>query len=250
VRREAGGIRRYVHMSTGNYNDTTARLYTDIGMFTCRETFGADASALFNYMTGYSEALAWRKIRIAPHGLRDFFYAMLSREMENARAGRPARVIAKVNSLIDEGIIKKLYEASTAGVRIDLIVRGMCSLRAGVPGLSENISVRSVIGRYLEHSRIFQFENGGIPEIYLSSADWMQRNLDRRVEALFPVEQDGIKRRIAEMLDAYLRDNAKARVMLSDGSYLRLAPAEGEEAFSVQAWLMEQAEKAGESRFD
>lgn len=244
VRREAGGIRRYVHMSTGNYNGATARLYTDIGMFTCRETFGADASALFNTMTGYSTADSWRKLRIAPRGLRDFFYAMLSREMENARAGRPARVIAKVNSLIDWGIIKRLYEASTASVRVDLVVRGMCSLRAGVPGLSENITVRSIVGRCLEHSRVFHFENGGIPELYLSSADWMQRNLDRRVEALFPVEQESIRRRLSEMLEAYLRDNVKARAMLSDGSYVRLAPAAGEEAFSAQAWLMEQAERA------
>jgi polyphosphate kinase len=251
VRREEGGIRRYVHMSTGNYNDTTARLYTDIGMFTCRETFGADASALFNYLTGYSSADAWRKLKVAPRGLRDFFYTMLSREMENARVGRPARVIAKVNSLIDEGIIKKLYAAQAAGVKIDLIVRGMCCLKAGVPGLSENITVHSVIGRFLEHSRIFCFENGGIPEVWLSSADWMQRNLDRRVEIAFPVEQEDIKRRLVGMLELYLKDNLKARAMLPDGSYARVPPPQdGDEALSIQAWFMREAEKNSNSQFE
>jgi polyphosphate kinase len=250
VRREPEGIRRYVHMSTGNYNDTTARLYTDIGFFTCRESFGADASSIFNTMTGYSSADALRKLKVAPRGLRDFFYTMISREAENARAGRPARIIAKVNSLIDEGIIKRLYGASAAGVKIDLIVRGMCSLRAGVPGLSENITVRSIIGRFLEHSRIFFFENGGVPEVYLSSADWMQRNLDRRVETAFPVEQDDLKRRLTGILHINLKDNLKARAMQPDGSYARVQkPADGEEALSAQAWLMEQAEKNASTLF-
>jgi polyphosphate kinase len=247
VRREEGGIRRYVHMGTGNYNDSTARLYTDIGLFTCRETFGADASALFNTVTGYSAADAWRKIKVAPRGLRDFFYSMISREIENARAGRRARIVAKVNSLIDEGIVKRLYEASRAGVQVDLIVRGMCSLRAGAPGLSENIKVRSVIGRFLEHSRIFCFENGGVPEVYLSSADWMQRNLDRRIETAFPVEQEDIRNRLIALLEIYMKDNLKARAMLPDGSYARMRAAEGEEALSAQAWFMKQAEKASDN---
>ncbi len=241
VRREEGRIRRYVHMSTGNYNDSTARLYTDIGLFTCRESFGADASALFNYLTGYSLPDSWRKLKVAPRGLRDFFYAMIAREIENASMGRPARIVAKVNSLIDEGIIKRLYEASQAGVKIDLVVRGMCSLRAGVPGLSERISVRSIVGRYLEHHRIFYFENGGLPEVYLSSADWMPRNLDRRVETAFPVEQEDLKRRLIDLLEVCLKDNVKARVMLPDGSYEPSTPAEGEELLNAQEWFARQA---------
>ena len=244
VRREDNIIRRYVHMSTGNYNDSTAKLYTDIGLFTCRETIGADASSLFNYLTGYSQPTAWRKLKVAPRGLRDFFYLMLNREIDNARMGRVAKVIVKVNSLIDEGVIKRLYEASAAGVKIELIVRGMCSLMAGVPGLSENITVRSVIGRYLEHSRIFYFENGGIPEVYLSSADWMQRNLDRRVEIAFPVEQEGLKHRLMDMLQVYLRDNQKARVMLPGGAYNRVTATEEEKKLSAQQWFSDEAVKA------
>ncbi len=246
VRREEDGIRRYVHMSTGNYNDNTARLYTDIGMFTCRESIGADASALFNYLTGYSSADAWRKYRVAPKGLRDFFYSMLSREAENARIGRPARVIAKVNSLIDDGIIRRLYEAQAEGVQIDLIVRGMCCLKPGVPGLSERIAVHSIVGRYLEHSRIFYFENGGVPEVWLSSADWMQRNLDRRVEIAFPVEQPDLKQRIIEMLDVFMGDNVKARVMQEDGSYIMPIAGEYEEKLSAQQFFMTEAVKAAE----
>jgi polyphosphate kinase len=248
VRREEGGIRRYVHMSTGNYNDTTARLYTDIGMFTCRESIGADASALFNYLTGYSSADAWRKLRVAPRGLRDFFYSMLSREAENARIGRPARVIAKVNSLIDDGVIRRLYEAQAEGVKIDLCVRGMCCLKPGVPGLSERIAVHSIVGRYLEHSRIFYFENGGVPEVWLSSADWMQRNLDRRVEVAFPVEQPDLKQRLIDMLDIFMKDNVKARVMREDGSYSPPVIGEDEERLSAQEFFMAEAvRKAGEA---
>ncbi len=244
VRREEGAIRRYVHMSTGNYNDSTARLYTDIGLFTCRQTVGADASALFNYLTGYSTATAWRKLKVAPHGLRDFFYAMIGREIENARLGRPARIVAKVNSLIDEGIIRRLYEASAVGVRVELIVRGMCCLIAGVPGLSENITVRSIVGRYLEHSRIFCFENGGLPELYLSSADWMPRNLDRRVEVAFPVEQEDLKARLIEMLTIFLKDNEKARAMGPDGTFSYVQAGEGEPHLCAQDWFMQQALRA------
>ena len=244
VRREEGAIRRYVHMSTGNYNDSTARLYTDIGLFTCRQTVGADASALFNYLTGYSTATAWRKLKVAPHGLRDFFYVMIGREIENARLGRPARIVAKVNSLIDEGLIRRLYEASSAGVRVELIVRGMCCLIAGVPDLSQNITVRSIVGRYLEHSRIFYFENGGLPELYLSSADWMPRNLDRRVEVAFPVEQEDLKARLIEMLSIFLRDNEKARAMGPDGTYAYVQAGEGEPHLCAQDWFMQQALRA------
>lgn len=244
VRREDDGIRRYVHMATGNYNDSTAKLYTDIGMFTCRETVGADASALFNYLTGYSQPTAWRKLKVAPRGLRDFFYAMINREIENARMGRAARIVAKVNSLIDEGVILRLYEASAAGVKVDLIVRGMCCLVAGVPGLSQNITVRSIVGRYLEHSRIFCFENGGIPEFYLSSADWMQRNLDRRVEIAFPVESEALKQRLMGILEVSLRDNTKARVMGPDGVYTMAQPQEGEEAIHSQLYFYEEAVRA------
>ena len=253
VRREEGVIRRYVHMSTGNYNDSTARLYTDIGLFTCRQTVGADASALFNYLTGYSTATAWRKLKVAPRGLRDFFYSMIQREIENARIGRPARIVVKVNALIDEGIIRRLYEASAAGVKIDLIVRGMCCLIAGVPGLSENITVRSIVGRYLEHSRIFRFENGGLPELYLSSADWMPRNLDRRVEIAFPVEQENLKQRLTEMLDVFLSDNVKARIMQPDGTYqysMAQATDGAKPPLSAQEWFMQEALRAVEEYED
>ncbi len=246
VRREDDGIRRYVHMATGNYNDSTAKLYTDIGLFTCRETVGADASALFNYLTGYSQPTAWRKLKVAPRGLRDFFYAMIGREIENARMGRAARIVAKVNSLIDEGVIRRLYEASEAGVKIELIVRGMCCLKAGVPGLSQNISVRSIIGRYLEHSRIFYFENGGIPEVYLSSADWMQRNLDRRVEIAFPVESEALKDKLCHILHISLSDNVKARAMGPDGVYTMVQPQEGEEFINSQQYFCDEAIKAAQ----
>ncbi|MDD3242426.1 MAG: polyphosphate kinase 1 [Eubacteriales bacterium] len=234
VRREDEGIRRYVHLGTGNYNDSTARLYTDMGLFSCREQLGADASALFNMLTGYSLPRAWRKFAVAPASLRQFFEHKIDGEIANARLGRPARIIAKMNSLVDRGIIEKLYEASAAGVQIDLIIRGMNSLRAGVPGLSENIRVRSIIGRYLEHSRIFRFENGGRVEIYMGSADWMPRNLDRRVEVIFPVEQEDLMARIDHILAVELADNCRARVQRGDGSYRHLHPEEGETAVLAQ----------------
>lgn len=228
VRREEDGIRRYVHLSTGNYNDATARLYSDMGLFTCREAFGADVSALFNLLTGYSAPPRFRKLAVAPIGLRDFFDRQIGKEIRLAAEGRPARIIAKVNSLIDPGVIEKLYEASAAGVRVDLIVRGVCGLRPGVPGLSDNIRVVSIVGRFLEHHRIFYFSEGGRPAVYLSSADWMSRNMDRRVEVCFPVEQPNLRQRLIDLLDLMLSDNRQARLHLPDGRYVPV-PVRGPE---------------------
>ena len=180
VRKEEDGIRRYVHLGTGNYNDATAKLYTDVGMFTCSRLIGEDATAVFNMLSGYSEPRAWNKLALAPLWLKDRFLYMIAREKDYAKAGRPAQIIAKMNSLCDKDIIEALYEASAAGVKIQLIIRGICCLKVGVPGVSENISVRSIVGNFLEHSRIFYFENDGSPEIYCASADWMPRNLERR----------------------------------------------------------------------
>lgn len=221
VRRDEDRIRRYIHMSTGNYNDVTARLYTDLGFFTCRETIGADASALFNALTGYGDPPDMRSLTAAPIGLRRRFIALISRETEHARAGRKARIIAKMNSLLDPEIIAYLYEASSAGVEIDLIVRGICALRPGIPGVSENIHVRSIVGWLLEHSRIYYFYNDSHEEYYLSSADWMSRNLDRRVELLFPIEDEKLRKRLWDMLRIYLSDTQKARVMDKDGGYAK-----------------------------
>ncbi len=218
VRREEEGIRRYVHMGTGNYNDSTARLYTDIGVLTCKEPYGEDASSLFNVLTGYSRPPAYHRFVVAPHDLRPFFEEMIRREMDYARQGLPSGITAKVNSLVDPQIIRLLYEASAAGVKIQLIVRGICCLLPGVPGVSENIEVRSLVGQLLEHSRIFRFENGGHPRIYMGSADWMQRNLDRRVELVFPIEEE-LMARSEEILDTILSDTENARFMQPDGSY-------------------------------
>lgn len=226
VRREEDGIRRYVHLGTGNYNDTTARLYTDMGMFTCNEHIGADASALFNMLTGFAVPRTWKKLAVAPDGLRQFFYGKIQREIHNAKLGRPSGITAKMNSLVDRPIIEMLYEASQAGVTVNLIIRGMNSLLSQVPGLSENIHVRSLIGRHLEHSRIFRFENGGRPQVYMGSADWMPRNLDRRVEVIFPVEQESLVLRLEEILRIELADNCKARVQQPDGSYRHLHPGD------------------------
>lgn len=222
VRREEDGIHRYVHLGTGNYNDKTAKLYTDMGMFTAKESYGADVSKLFNVLTGYSKSTNYSKIAVAPTGLRDMFIKNIKREADNARDGKPAAIIAKMNSLVDEGIIKALYEAAMAGVKIQLVVRGICCLRPGVAGVSENIRVTSIVGRFLEHSRIYYFENGGEHKIYLASADWMPRNLDRRVEVAFPVEDAEVKAEIEEIIYVTLADTVKARVMLSDGTYKRV----------------------------
>jgi len=219
VRREEDGIRRYVHLGTGNYNDATAKLYTDIGLFTCSESVGEDATAVFNMLSGYSEPLVWNKLSVAPLWLKDKFLYLIDREKKHAAEGRPARIIAKMNSLCDRDIIAALYEASAAGVKIDLIVRGICCLKTGIEGISENITVRSIVGNFLEHSRIFYFENDDNYEIYCGSADWMPRNLERRVEILFPVDRPELKEELLHILQCQLKDNVKASVLQADGSY-------------------------------
>ena len=219
VRREEDGIRRYVHMATGNYNDSTAKLYTDTGIMTCDRAIGEDASAVFNMLSGYSEPLSWNKLSLAPLWLKNRFVSLIEREIKWVSRGHEGRIIAKMNSLCDPVIIQTLYKASAAGVKIDLIVRGICCLKTGIPGVSENISVRSIVGTFLEHSRIFYFENGGNYEIYMGSADWMPRNLDRRVELLFPVEVEENKEKALHILLAELADNVRAHMLLPDGTY-------------------------------
>lgn len=219
VRMEEDGIRRYVHLGTGNYNDSTAKLYTDCGILTCDPQIGEDATAVFNMLSGYSEPKAWNKLAVAPLWLRTRFLRMIRRETSHAREGRQGRIMAKMNSLCDKEIITALYEASCAGVEIELVIRGICCLRAGVPGLSEHISVRSIVGNFLEHSRIFYFLNDGSPEVYMGSADWMPRNLDRRVEIMFPVEDEGLKEKVIHILEVELEDNVKAHILQPDGTY-------------------------------
>lgn len=244
VRREEEGIKRYVHLGTGNYNDSTAKIYTDLGIFTCSDAIGEDASALFNMISGYSEPKHWNRLAIAPIWLRDKFYQLIDREIAHARNGRPARIVAKMNSLIDRPMIARLYEASMAGVQIDLIVRGICGLRPGIEGLSDNIRVRSIVGRFLEHSRIYYFYNDGNEELYLSSADWMPRNLDRRVEILFPVESEEIQARVWEILSMQLEDTIRASIMHSDGTYSRV-DLRGKSRFDSQAYFVESALEHG-----
>ncbi|MGM0508092.1 MAG: polyphosphate kinase 1 [Fusobacteriota bacterium] len=222
IREEKDGIRRYVHMATGNYNDTTAKFYTDIGMFTAKETFGKDVSSLFNILTGYSSPPVWKKIIVAPMNFRKKFLNLINKEIENSISGIPGRIIIKCNSLIDKKLIKKLYEASKAGVKIDLIIRGICCLRPNIKEVSENIRVISIVGQLLEHSRIFYFYNSGNPLIYGSSADWRPRNLDRRVEVAFPIEDEDLKEKIFSILKLLLHDNIKARELKSDGTYQRV----------------------------
>jgi polyphosphate kinase len=236
VRRDHDGIRRYVHFATGNYNPTTARSYTDLSFFTCRTPFGEDASALFNLLTGYSQGHAWQKIIVAPMHLADKLIALIDREREHAEQGLPARIIAKMNSLVDPGAIEALYAASRAGVRIDLIIRGICCLRPGVPGVSENIRVISIVDKFLEHSRITYFQNGDKPEVFLASADWMPRNFRRRVEIMFPIEDSRLQNRIVDgILGVVLMDNVKARVLQPDGTYKRIpAPKSGEPVIRCQ----------------
>ncbi len=236
VRREGDSLRRYVHIGTGNYNPATARIYTDIGLFTADEHFGADATELFNYLTGYSKQIEYRRLLVAPVNLRERVTALIEREIEHQKNGRPARIIAKVNSLTDTKLVRALYEASQSGVPIDLLVRGVCALRPGVPGLSDTISVTSIVGRFLEHSRIFYFMNGGEEDVYIGSADWMQRNLDRRVELLAPIEDPRLRKHLKEeVLDVCLRDNVKARRLQPDGSYERVRVVEGEEMVDSQS---------------
>ncbi len=221
VRREEDGIKRYVHLGTGNYNDITAKLYTDMGMLTAADSIGEDATAVFNMLSGYSEPPAWNKLIVAPIWMKDRFVKLIQREAENARQGKEARIIAKMNSLCDPVIIKSLYEASNAGVKIDLIIRGICCLKTGVKDLSENITVRSIVGNFLEHSRIFYFYNEGFEDVYMGSADWMPRNLDKRVEITFPVEDEDLKKKVIEIINIQLADTLKAHIMQPDGSYAK-----------------------------
>ncbi len=222
VRREEEGIRRYVHLGTGNYNDSTAKLYTDCGVLTCAEAVGEDATAVFNMLSGYSEPLSWNCLAVAPIWLRKKFLKLIHRETRNARDGKQAYIRAKMNSLCDQEMIEALYEASTAGVKIDLLIRGICCLRSGIKGVSENIQVRSIVGNYLEHSRIFDFCNDGHPEVYMGSADWMPRNLDRRVEIVFPVLDEELKEKVLHILDVEFEDNVKAHLLQPDGTYEKI----------------------------
>lgn len=244
VRRDHDGIRRYVHLATGNYNATTARFYTDLGLLTCRPDFGEDASSLFNLLTGICQFQGTRKLLVAPFELHARMLKLIEREAVNARRGLPARIIAKMNSLVDRQIIEALYRASQAGVKVDLIVRGICCLRPGVPGVSEHITVRSVVDRFLEHSRIFYFENACQPEVFVGSADWMPRNFFRRVEVAFPIEDGNLRDRVQrELLDIVLADNVKARVLQPDGSYLTAKPRRGERALRSQMEFIRIAEE-------
>ena len=222
VRRDEDGIRRYVHMGTGNYNDSTAKIYTDIGMFTCKEPYGADASSLFNVLTGYSRPPEYNRFVVAPDGMRSFFETTIQREIDNAQQNLPCGITAKINSLVDPQIIALLYRVSGAGVPVRLLVRGICCLIPGLSGISDNITVHSIVGQLLEHSRIFRFENAGNPRIFMGSADWMQRNLDRRVELVYPVEDDVLKQRSFDILEQMWNDNTNTRVMNSDGTYVRV----------------------------
>jgi polyphosphate kinase len=253
VRKEQGGIRRYVHLGTGNYNPSTARSYTDFGLFTCNEEIADDVSDLFNYLTGYSRQTRYRKLLVAPVNLRAGIAERIEREIDCARRYGTGRLVFKCNSLVDPDMIDALYRASQAGVRVDLIVRGICCLRPGLPGLSERIRVVSIVGRFLEHSRLYYFQNHGDEELYLGSADLMPRNLDHRVETLTPVEDVNVRAYLRdEILDGYLRDTVQARELQPDGSYRRVAPATGEPPSSIWAHLIERAaaESAAATRQD
>ncbi|NJL65972.1 MAG: polyphosphate kinase 1, partial [Microcoleus sp. SM1_3_4] len=247
VRREEGCIRRYVHIGTGNYNPKTAGLYTDLGVLSCREDLGKDLTDLFNYLTGYSRQVAYRKLLVAPVNMRDRFLALIRREAEFCRltneggSAQCGRIVAKMNALVDPQIIAALYEASQAGVKIDLIVRGICCLRPGVEGVSDNIKVISIVGRFLEHSRIFYFFNGGEEEVYIGSADWMQRNLSRRVEAIMRVEDPTIAKELQEILGVMLADNRQAWDLQSGGNYTQRRPPANCAELSSQQILMDMA---------
>lgn len=238
VRQEEDGLRRYVHLATGNYNPQTARVYSDLGFFTCNEDFGDDVSALFNYLTGYSEVPQWRKLEVAPARLQPFMIEQIENEIRHQQAGRPGRIIAKINGLLEPELVRTLYRASQAGVKIDLVCRGICSLRPGLPGISDNIRVISIVDRFLEHSRIFYFGNGGDPRVYIGSADWMDRNLIRRVEVVFPVEQADLKKRlIDEILAISLADNVKARLLQPDGHWVRVPTDEKNRVRSQERFI-------------
>ena len=249
VRKEEDGIRRYVHLGTGNYNDSTAKLYTDMGLLTCSESIGEDATAVFNMLSGYSEPASWNKLSLAPLWLRDRFLTMIQRETAYARNKEPAHIVAKMNSLCEPGLIAALYEASAAGVKIELIIRGICSLKVGIEGISENISVRSIVGNFLEHSRIYYFLNGGQEEVYLASADWMPRNLDRRVEILFPIENDQLKKEVMHVLKIQLQDTMKAQIKQPDGTYEKV-DRRGKPALCAQEYFTEYAVNLNKSQED
>ena len=240
VRREESGIRRYVHLGTGNYNDSTAKLYTDCGLLTCDAKIGEDATAVFNMLSGYSEPDSWNKLVIAPIWMRDRFLHMIRMEEEHARKGQKARIIAKMNSLCDREIIASLYSAAAAGVKIDLIIRGICCLKTGIPGISENITVRSIVGNFLEHARIFYFYSNGNEEVYMGSADWMPRNLDKRVEIVFPVEDPRLKQEVMHILDIQLEDNVKAHILRPDGIYEKI-DKRGKTLVNAQEYFCEEA---------
>jgi len=245
VRREADGIRRYVHLSTGNYNPATARVYTDLGLFTAHPDFGEDTTALFNLLTGYADGYKWKQLLVAPLGLRDQIVGLIERERQHAQAGRPARIIVKMNALVEPSVIDALYGASQAGVTIELVIRGICCLRPGLPGVSDNIRVTSIVDKFLEHSRISYFENGGDPEVYLASADWMPRNFWRRIETVFPIVDAGLQARIVgDILQLVLADNVKARELLPDGTYRRRPRADGDPVMRSQVALQHLAREA------
>ncbi|BCN30356.1 RNA degradosome polyphosphate kinase [Anaeromicropila herbilytica] len=249
VRKEDDGIRRYVHLGTGNYNDSTAKLYTDLGLLTCSKPIGEDATAVFNMLSGYSEPLTWNKLSLAPLWLRDKFLELIHRETEHARNGKKGHIIAKMNSLCDKSIISALYEASNAGVKIELIIRGICSVKVGIPTISENITVRSIVGNFLEHSRIFYFLNGGYEEVYLGSSDWMPRNLDKRVEILFPVEAQSLKAEIIDILKIELKDTVKAHVLTAEDTYEKV-DKRGKKALDSQEYFCQKAIKEASTSDD
>ncbi|MCA9213678.1 MAG: polyphosphate kinase 1 [Planctomycetales bacterium] len=239
VREEDDGVRRYVHLGTGNYNPTTARIYTDLGLFTSNVDFASDVSALFNLLTGYSQGYEWKKLVVAPMDLHNRTIELINEQAERARAGQPSRIFAKLNSLIDHKVIEALYTASQAGVPIDLVVRGICGLRPGITGISDTITVRSIVDRFLEHSRIFVFGAEDDCKLFLSSADWMPRNFYRRVEVMFPIELGSLRKTVLqEIIPAYLADNTKARQLRHDGTYVRVQPARGETPYRVQQALL------------
>jgi polyphosphate kinase len=248
VRKESDGVNRYVHLSTGNYNATTAKLYTDLGFFTCDKDICTDITDLFNYLTGYSKQSDFKKLIVAPINMREKFLSLILKEIENAKTGGKAHIILKLNSLVDPTLIAALYEASNSGVSVDLIIRGICCLVPGVEGLSENIRVVSIVGRYLEHSRVLYFYNNGNEDIYLSSADFMQRNLDRRVEIAFPVEDPKLKTELMRtLIGVSLRDNTKSRQLVSDMSYIKVNGKTNSRKINSQEWLMEHSIKASGS---
>jgi polyphosphate kinase len=242
VRKERNGLRRYVHLATGNYNQQTARIYTDLSLFTSRDDIAEDATAFFNMLTGYSAPARWNRLIVSPLGLHESVLGLIARETQHAREGRDARIVAKMNSLVDADVIGALYAASQAGVQIDLLVRGICCLRPGVPEVSERIRVHAIVDRFLEHSRIFHFKNGGSDEVYCSSADWMPRNFRRRVEVMYPILDETLKRRLMdEILGTMRRDSVKAWSLRTDGSYARVLPKDNDEPVRSQQRFMELA---------